>query len=160
MLVALLGMLVMACASGPPASHYVELLDELRIPAGWELAYVGVREPGSDFISCETFLSGDCPSVHHYYLVAGHPADAYPATKQMAIGGGFKIDEEYRPGCVDARPAPGRIECRLVAVRGTDLLYVNLFASGLDVEELGIAKEGHFVIEIRAHHNPEIGGIQ
>jgi hypothetical protein len=41
----------------------------------------------------------------------------------------------------------------MYAVRGPDLLNVNLYLPGVDAE-LGIARDGHFAMELRAHADP------
>lgn len=151
MLVALLGVLLMACASGPPASHYVDLLDELRIPAGWELAHTTVWEPFGEF-DCNALVD-HCPAVDRYYLVGGLPADAYPGVRQMTIEAGMEIEQEHDPGCPGLR-GNDRLACYLITVRGSDLVYLRLYEPGVDPNELGIARPRHFVIQLSAYANP------
>jgi hypothetical protein len=143
---------LVGCASGPGASHYAAVLDELRIPAGWELAHTTVSEPGAK-VPCEPIM-GSCPAVFRYYVVRGQPGAAYLPIKQTVTDAGFRFEEEVEPGC-NGLEGDDRKACFLVAVRGPDLLYIQVFEPGIDVDELGIGRDGHFVVLLRAYAKPQ-----
>jgi hypothetical protein len=143
--------LMARCANGPGASHYGAVLDELTIPAGWELADTVVSEPGGK-VPCETIL-GSCPAVLRYYLVSGQPAGAFSEIKEMVTDAGFELTEVLEPGCPGLR-ANDRLACYLIAIRGPDLLNIHVYKPGIDPDELGIAREGHFVVLLRTYAKP------
>jgi hypothetical protein len=143
---------LVGCASGPDASHYAAVLDELRVPPGWELAHTTVSEPGAK-VPCEPIM-GSCPAVFRYFVVGGQPAQAYLPVKQMVTDAGFRLEEEVEPGC-NGLEGDDRKACFLVAVRGPDLLYIQVFEPGIDVDELGIGRDGHFVVLLRAYAKPQ-----
>lgn len=140
-----------SCAGGPSASHYAAVLDELSIPAGWELARTVVSEPGGT-VPCETIL-GSCPAALRYYLVSGQPAGGFSEIKQMVIDAGFELAEVLEPGCPGLR-GDDRLACYLIAVRGADLLHIHVYKPEIDPDELGIAREGRFVVLLRAYAKP------
>ena len=148
LLTVLVAVFVLGCG-GPDAAHYEAVLDELSIPASWELARTVVNAPGGLEDCVPGF--GPCPSVFRYYLVAGDPIDAYPEAKQMVVAAGFSIDPEYYPQCEGG----GMPACAFVAVRDSDALTVGLFDPGRDPEALGIAKEGFSLIRIIADQKRE-----
>ena len=136
---------------GPGAVYYGELLESLAVPPGWELAHTRLREGMFGPNPCGP---GDfsCPSAHHYFRVSGQPSDAYPAARQLLIDAGFEIVRENVP-CGDPRHGPAA--CRIEAARGADIAVAYLIEPGLDLDELGIAREGFSIIELRAYQDPE-----
>src|SRR5678815_2612861 len=92
-----IAVLVGGCSNGPSASHYAAVLDELIIPAGWELADTVVSELGGK-VPCENIF-GSCPAVFRYYLVSGRSAAAFLEIKEMVTDAGFELTEVLEPGC-------------------------------------------------------------
>jgi hypothetical protein len=144
--------LIGGCARGPSASHYSAALDALTIPVAWELVHTAVSEPGGS-VPCETIL-GSCPAALRYYQVSGQPAGAFSDIKEMVIDAGFELAEVLEPGCPGLR-GNDRLACYLIATRGPDLLYIHVYKPGIDPDELGIAREGHFVVLLRAYAKPD-----
>lgn len=136
---------VVAGCSGPTASHYQAVLDEMNVPAGWELARETVKTPDGPN-ACASLLPG-CPSVTRYYLVAGTPAAAYPAAKQLITEGGFTVDQEFDPAC-DAPPSAAA--CAIRASRGDEGLLVSLYNPGDDFDNIGVAVPDRSLVRIIA----------
>jgi hypothetical protein len=137
-----------SCADRPPAAHFRAVLDELRAPAGWELAAEIVREPDSQANNCEFIVNPDCPSVHRYYLVSGMPIEAYAPGRQMLVDARFEIRDEFRPECDGGET--GSVACRIEAGRGDDAVTIRVFDPGRDVNELGIARDDRFIVAVMA----------
>lgn len=137
--------------TGPGAAYYAELLASLEVPAGWELAHTREREGMFGPNACGP---GDstCPGAHRYYHVEGFPLEGYPVARQAVVDGGFEITRENEAACDPQRQGAG--SCRLVARRGSDAVEVLLYEPGRDVDDLGIGREGLYVIEVRAYQYP------
>jgi len=143
-LLALVAVLAVACG-GPDPARFEAVLDQLAIPAGWELVHTEVATPDTED-GCST-LFPSCPRVVRYYLVDGEPIDALPEAKETVTAAGFQIEEELGPQC-DIPPSSAA--CVLVAVRDSDLLQVDLYNPGEDTEGLGLADEGRTLIRLTA----------
>ncbi len=151
-LLVVIGALVAACrvASADP---YVEVLDSLEVPAGWELAHERVREPfGTN--PCGPGLL-DCPAAHRYYYITGEPSQAYPPAKALLVDAGFEVADEYVP-CDP--PRSSAFSCGLNATKSAIIVTVYVYEPGRDVEKLGIAREGVSIVELRAYGNSEAEG--
>ena len=142
--IAVVALIVAAC-SGPSATHYEAVLDELSIPATWELVHSSVTTPDTDN-GCST-LMGSCPRVARYFLVDGQPLDALADAKKILIAAGFEVQDEFGPQC---DLPPGSAACVLVVVRGADLLQLSLFKPGVDTEGLGLAQPDRTLIRLVA----------
>jgi hypothetical protein len=130
---------------GPDAAHYNAVLDELAIPADWELAAATVSEPGFTD-GCASFVPG-CPRVTRYYLAPGVPIDAFPAASQMLATAGFAVVQEFDPEC----DAPSSTTaCAIRAARDDDGLLVSIYNPGDDFDAMGIARDDRTLIRIIA----------
>jgi hypothetical protein len=134
-----------AGCGGPDASHYQAVLDELAVPAGWELAHEAVKAPGGSD-PCASLLP-ECPSVTRYYLVPGSPVDAYPGAKRMVTDAGFKIDLDTGPAC-DA--PPGSSACALAGARDDDLIRVSIYKPGSDIQGLATKPPDRTIVLVTA----------
>lgn len=137
--------LVFGCGGGPDAAHYEAVLDELEVPAAWELVHTQMRAPGTED-DCST-LFPSCPSVARFYLVDGEPIDAYPVAKQVVLDAGFELDEEIGPDC---NLPPGGAACVFYAVRGKDFIRVSILNPGDDLDGLGIAEPDRTTVRMTA----------
>lgn len=145
-LLAVVAVLVFGCvAPGPDVAHYKAVLDELAIPADWELVHTTLMTPDTE-PGCSTFM-GDCPSVTRYYLVDGEPKGAYAVAKQVALDTGFEIDQEIAPDC---HLPPSGAACVFNAGRGSEMIRVNLYNPGEDLAGLGIAEPDRSLVLITA----------
>ena len=146
LLAMLVAVLVVAC-SGPNAAHYEAVLDELSIPAGWELVHTTVRAPGGE-IDCAPILTSYCPSVARYYLVdAGAAIDAYRKAKQLLIDAGSEIQDEFLPTCDTSTSGAA---CTVVAALDSDIVEVAVHNPGDDTDGLGIAQKGRSIVRVTA----------
>lgn len=136
--------LLVGCG-GPDAAHYEAVLDELPIPAAWELVQTTVRAPGGE-IDCARIFSS-CPSVARYYLVAGNPIDAYPDAKQMLAAAGFTLDLDTGPKCDLPPTGPA---CVLQGRRDSDVVRVAINNPGDDADGLGIAEKDRSIVNVMA----------
>lgn len=136
-LLAVVAVLVFGCvAPVPDAAQYEAVLDELAIPADWDLALSKVIAPDTE-PNCGG-LFGDCPRAFRYYLVDGETgSDAYVNAKAMVIAAGFEVEQEVRPNC-DADP-PRTPACGFSASRDSNGLQVSLFNPGKDPDNVGVA---------------------
>jgi hypothetical protein len=140
-----LAMLLVGC--GPGADHYEAVLDELSIPAGWDLAHVTVRAPGGE-IDCAAILTSYCPSVARYYLVdVGAAIDAYRKAKQLLLDAGLEIQDEFLPTCDTSTSGAA---CTVVAALDSDVVEVAVYSLGDDTEGLGIAQKGRSIVRVTA----------
>ena len=143
-LLALVAVLAVACG-GPDPAHFEAVLDELNIPATWELVRTEIVTPETEN-GCST-LMGSCPRVHRYYLVDGQPIDALPEAKETVIAAGFQIEDELGPQC----DLSDRQACVLAAVKESDFLEVTLYDPGEDDGNVqGLAEAGRTLIRVIA----------
>ena len=146
-----------SCAGGPDISHYAGVLDQLTIPAGWELVHTTLRAPGggdkdvdpsrpTDTIGCSG-LFGECPSIVRYYLVGGQPVDAYTAAKQVMLDAGFDAQSDSGPTCDE--PSGGPI-CMLSGTRESDNVRLTINRPGDDPNGLVPFGDDRFLVVIKA----------
>lgn len=116
-----------ACYNGPPAAHMVEMLDDLEPPNGWDIARTSVRDP--DDGSCSPFVSVECPAATRYFVSDADTdvAEAFAQARSTITEAGFSVDSEATSGCDTGTPN-GR-PCSLIAKRGEDRLYAQIFYS-------------------------------
>jgi hypothetical protein len=136
---------VLGCVSGPDLSHYVEIIDKIPIPQGWQLVHTQNADPAVDDGCSRLFPS--CPSVMRWYLADGEPSDLYPPSKQLLRDAGFSIRQEIAPDC---DTPPSAAACGLVADAGEDVVRINLFNAGEDPAGLGIADPARSLVLVVA----------
>jgi hypothetical protein len=145
LLLVLVAIVVVAC--GPDAAHYAAVLDELHVPAAWELARATIKAPGGEIDCTPLWGTGGCPSVARSYLVAGKPVDAYPAARQLLVNAGFHIDQESGPMC---NVPPSGPACVIWGSRGGDFVLFGLFNPGDGPSGLVIAQNDRFIVSVTA----------
>ncbi len=145
LLLFLVAIVVVAC--GPDAAHYTAVLDDLHIPAAWQLAHTTVEAPGAEIDCTPLWGTGGCPSVARIYLVAGKPVAAYPEAKQMLVSAGFTLDLDSGPTCDVPPSGPA---CVLFGVRGSDRVLVSLYNPGEGPSGLGIAANDRVIVSVTA----------
>jgi hypothetical protein len=132
-------LLLIACYTGPSAGHFVAVVDELDVPAGWQVAETVVRGP-DQVERCDPGLSNDCPAAIRTYLVEADVAGAHRQSKDVITGAGFSITDEATSGCSSGSSTGP--PCGFFAERGSDHLYVGVFHSpaeaGLENEVPGV----------------------
>jgi hypothetical protein len=121
---------MVACYTGPSASHYVAILDELHFPR-WDLAATEVRGPGEEFPCHPGIGVSNCPSAAKKFLVAAAAEDVYAEARSVVEGAGFVVDQEFSPDC-DGR---GGADCAFSAMRDKDRVRVHVYRRG---EALGL----------------------
>jgi hypothetical protein len=119
-----------ACYTGPAASHYVAILDELHFPR-WDLAAVEVRGPGEAVACNPGFMVTNCPSASKRFLVEATAEDVYAEARSVVEAAGFVVEREFSPEC-DGR---GGADCAFSAMRDTDRVRVHVYRRG---EALGL----------------------
>jgi len=85
-----------ACYAGPGPEHFVAIVDELDVPAGWDVAETVVRGPDEDD-SCDTAFSSSCPGAIRSFVVEGDAAAAYAQATDVVTAAGFTVTEELIP---------------------------------------------------------------
>ena len=131
------------CYTGPDADHFVAIVEELDVPADWQLAKSVVRGPDEDD-PCDPFFTITCPGAVRSFLVDGDPADAYAQAKEVVTAAGFVITEEFREDCSGA-------SCSFFSSRAGDQLSVWVYHSGA-AANLGDDLRGPAVL-ISAHRD-------
>jgi hypothetical protein len=131
-------LLLVGCYTGPSADHFVAIVDELHVPAGWQVAETVVRGPDQpDY--CDPGLSNECPAAIRFFVTEGDIDAAYDQAKGFASVAGFTISDEGTKGC--ASGSSNGPPCAFFAERGDDMLHVRVYASpneaGLDQGKLG-----------------------
>ena len=146
-LLLLLMAIVPACARGPGSAYYADLLESLAVPIEWEPAHTARLD------SC--FAVSHCPRAHRYYFVSGSPEEHYNAAKQLLTDAGYEIDLDFAPSC-DPDYSGGYIgwACTVHSRKGDDFLSFHLYEPGRDPNNLGIAREGVSMAELRASYSP------
>lgn len=138
-----------ACYTGPGPEHFVAIVEEPDVPAGWQLAKSNVFGPDEDD-PCDPFFSITCPGAGRFFLVDGDAADAYAQAKDVVTAAGFAITEEFKKR--DCTGAPSGSACSFFASRDGDQLTVSVFHSAADVGLEGGVPGGALVV-ITAHRN-------
>jgi hypothetical protein len=137
-------LLVVGCGR-PSVDYYRSILDELPIPAGWDLATETVRAPGTA-TTCATILPG-CPAVARYFLSDGLPTDVFPVARQLITEAGFSIYLESTTGCKSPPESPA---CFVFGTRGDDELSINLYNPGNDPDSVGVASDDRTMLRVTA----------
>lgn len=126
-------LLLAGCYTGPDASHFLAVVDELDVPAGWQAAETVVRGPDQEE-RCDPFLSNECPAAIRSFVVAGDIDEAFAQAKDVVTAAGFSITDESTR-CSGSSNSPA---CSFFANRGDDLIVVAVFSSpsaaGLEVD--------------------------
>jgi len=150
---ALFAILLAGCGQGP--EHYVGVLDELSVPADWQLVYLVVDAPGAPDVSgdpgvprkLEDCALISCPWVARYYLIDGQPIDIYPTATALLTDAGFKVTSELTAGC--DRPETG-LGCGVKGALDGDEVWVSIFHPGEDPAGLGIADRDKSMVRVLA----------
>lgn len=121
---AVAAVLVVACYTGPGADHFVAVLDELRVPAGWQADKTVVRGPDEQE-RCDPFLSNECPAAIRSFVVAADIDEALVQAKDVVAEAGFAITDES----TRCSPSSNSPACSLFANRGDDRIAVAVFSS-------------------------------
>ncbi len=133
----LLSIVAVACYSGPPASHFVGVLDELVVPAAWQVAETVVRGPDQPD-SCDPAFTTTCPAAARFFVFDDAGIDrAYGDAMHAVTSAGFSSTDEGLNGC-PAGTSGGR-PCGFFAARATDRIHVGVFQSPKDA---GLEKRG------------------
>lgn len=123
----LVGALVAGCYTGPAPSHYVTVLDELHVPAGWRVLATKIHGPDADAaIHCSPITDGECPSVLRYYAVSGDPNAVLTSGKDMLAAAGFQLDRELGSTCA---PVSGSSYCAFESARAHDHVLLAIYGS-------------------------------
>lgn len=120
------------CYSGPDATYFVAILNELDVPAGWQAARDHVRGPGQQD-SCDPVITKTmCPGASRSFVISADPSDAYAQARMVIAAAGFTVTEEFGPAC-DRTGGPA---CQFFATRGDVRVRTSVFRSpaeaGLD----------------------------
>ena len=117
------------CSSGPPASHYGAVLDEIGVPDGWVL--VDARLYGLDEGEpCDAFNSPSCPGASRRFDALVDMQAAYDHAKGSMADAGFAVTSTFAEPC--ELKQGGGPDCAFFAQRGSDEIYVTVFSSGLE----------------------------
>ncbi len=126
------GLLVAACYTGPVASHFVEVADELPIPADWQLMQSVTHGP-DQADGCDPLIGLFCPAAIRVFLVDRDATAVYAQASDMARSAGFELSTDQRPCPSSTRPD---VACELWTRRGGDALVVFVYrtpaVAGLD----------------------------
>jgi hypothetical protein len=132
---------IAGCYTGPGADHYLAILEELSVPAGWEAAETSVRGPG-EADSCDPKFTTACPVARRVYLVDADRLAARQQAEKVVTAAGFAFEDPERDSDCSSGSAGGRA-CDFFARRGSDRIAVRVFDSsadaGLDAGQPGLA---------------------
>jgi fumarylacetoacetate (FAA) hydrolase family protein len=128
--------LLTGCASADP---YVELLDALELPDGWERTSRDVQTVRND--GCSIMGGHTCPQVVETYDIDAEPADALAQAKDAAASLGLEPVEGWGDDTCDQPQVEGS-NCTVTADDGEVVLQVLI----------GEAPDGA-VAEVRAHQS-------
>jgi hypothetical protein len=117
---------VAGCYLGPGPDHYAAILDELAVPAGWQLLETRLRGPGQEE-GCDPMLAADCPSATRWFLVGVEPAPALDAATSVIERARFQVARTLFPACDGAPTGPA---CGLESRRASDVLWVKVYPPG------------------------------
>lgn len=124
---ALTALLVAGCYTGPSANHYTAVLDELKVPAGWETLDTKVHGPGPDAaIKCSPITDSECPSVIRFYSVGADAKAALASGRAAVAAAGFRLERELGGSCT---PVSGSAYCAFESVRDKERLFVAVYGS-------------------------------
>jgi hypothetical protein len=122
--------LLAGCYTGPGADHFLAVLDELQVPAGWKEAETSTRGPG-EADSCDPKFTTACPVAKRVYLVDAGRLAARQQAEELVTAAGFVFDDPERDADCSSGSAGGRA-CDFFARRGSDRLYIRIFDSAID----------------------------
>lgn len=137
-------LLVASCA--PSVGPYVEALDGVSWPAGWELVGSTTAGAGGD-ADCNPLANAYCPSATRWYLVADDGPIAYADAKDALVDAGFALEQERAPECASA---PGGSLCGLRVSANGAIIDVDVFPPGRDVGGLGLADNERLLVRVVA----------
>jgi len=137
--------LILGCTA-TTATRYEGLLDELSIPASWELVHAEIVPPDGSGGCLQ--IATNCPSVSRYYLVDDQPIETYRQATRVLQTAGFVIEQEFDPEC-DAPPS--NPACALRAVVEREFVRLSVYHVGQDSGEgLDLAEDGRTLLRITA----------
>lgn len=122
----LVATVVAGCYLGPGADHFAAILDELAVPAGWQLLETRLRGPGREE-ACDPLVAADCPSATRWYLVGVEPAQAFDAATGVIGRARFQVARTLSPACDAAPTGPA---CALESRRGAEILWIRVYPPG------------------------------
>jgi hypothetical protein len=123
------GVLLGGCYGGPDADHFVAIVDELAVPAGWRVLETVVRGPEEDG-SCDPMFSNECPAAIRSFVVDADTSQAFDEAKDVVGAAGFAITDEGTAGC--ATGSSTGPPCGFFAERAGDLIYVGIYHSPVE----------------------------
>jgi hypothetical protein len=126
---------VAGCHSGPDAKHFVAILDELDVPAGWQPVRDQVRGPDQED-RCDPIVTKTmCPGANRSFVVAADPSEAYAQAKTVAEAAGFAVTAEFDPACdgIDGTA------CQCFTTRDDERVRISVFRSP---ENAGLGNAG------------------
>ena len=122
------GLLVAACYTGPAASHFVEVADQLSIPADWQLIESVSHGPDQPD-GCDPLIGLFCPAEIRTYIVDRDATDVYSEASDMVRSAGFELSPDQVPCTSTTRPD---VACELWARRDGDALVVFVYRTLAD----------------------------
>jgi hypothetical protein len=125
-----LSLLLGACYTGAPLSHFVGILDELHPPASWQVVTTRTNGPdsGNDH-TCSPITDAGCPSAVRFFFVTGDARTMLTDAEQVVADAGFRVDHELTSDC---RGTPTGPACAFLATRGTDKVWGYVYRSAVD----------------------------
>jgi hypothetical protein len=136
-------------APGPSAADYEAALDELAIPADWELAHTTVEATGT-LGGCMRLMNLNCPSVTRYYLVDGEATATYDALTESLTSAGFEIDQEFGPQC--DLPPSGPL-CSVLVSRRDVSVHANVNRPDSGDDGLGFREQDRLIVRLLARRS-------
>lgn len=124
------------CYSGPDASYFVAILDELEVPEGWQAAKDQVRGPDQQDRCDPVITKTMCPGASRSFVISANPSEAYAQAKSVVDAAGFTVTEEFGPAC-DRTEGPA---CQFFATRDDVRIRTSVFRSPA---EAGLNIVGH-----------------
>ncbi|MBA2717766.1 MAG: hypothetical protein H0U52_00795 [Chloroflexi bacterium] len=126
------------CYSGPDASDFVAILDELQVPAGWKAAMDQVRGPDQQDRCDPVITKTMCPGASRSFLISANPSEAYAQARSVVDTAGFTVTEEFGPAC-DRTDGPA---CQLFATRDDVRVRISVFRSAAEAGLDGVGPGG------------------
>ncbi len=126
--------LIAGCYTGPGPDHFVAILDELVVPADWQVVQTVTRGPGEER-ECDPSFSTQCPTAIRWFTLSDGLVQGYAQAKEVVANAGFAIGEEAPEPCSDA-VSRGNF-CGFWASRGPDTLMVTVFHALSETEAQG-----------------------
>jgi hypothetical protein len=124
------GLAVAACYLGPGTDHFVDVLDEIEVPAGWTTIETERHGPGEALDCDPIWPNAYCPSAIRHYTVDDDLMSGYDAIREAVEGAGFEvIPGQGPPDCQGLEAAA----CGFTAVRGEDSLNVSVLQPGVSI---------------------------